>query len=404
MSIFFRRPTTEQRAIGLGSAGFAIGAANVTSMRGGLALAPVYASVTLITDALSTAPLNAYRKVVNGQSGAILNTQPDLVADPGVGRVTLSTWLTQCTASLLLRGNAYGIVAGVTPGGIVSKIKWLNPDTMSVDESGDAPVYKTGGVVIPPGQIVHIPAFTLPGTVVGLSPMTLFRLAIEMGLNAQQFGHDLLQNGVAPSGKLVNKTTTITPSEADSIKKRFREAVQSRDIFVTGNDWDYSALSMSGADSQFIETMKITATQIASIYHVQPEDIGGSTGGSMTYATLESNERKFNKRTLLPWAKRIEDCLDALLPGPQYVKFDLDASVRGDLMTRMAAYKLALESGVYTLTDVRAKENLPELTAAQIDEWQANYKSQKNGVPALPEPESKIDDPALAAPSKGKTA
>lgn len=402
MSIFFRRPV-EQRAIGLGAAGFAIGANSVTSMRAGLQLAPVYAAVSLITDALSTAPLNAYRKVPGGQSGAILNTQPDLVGNPGVGRVTRSTWLTQCAASLLLRGNAYGVVADMTAGGIVSKIKWLNPDTVSVDESGALPVYKQGGKVIPDGQIVHIPAFTLPGTVVGLSPMTQFRLAIEMGLNAQQFGHDLLQNGVAPSGKLVNKTTTITSAEADVIKKRFREAVQSRDIFVTGNDWDYSALSMTAADAQFIETMKITATQIASIYHVQPEDIGGSTGGSMTYATLESNERKLNKRTLLPWSKRIEDCLDALLPGPQYVKFDLDAGVRGDLMTRMTAYKIGLESGVFTLSDVRAKEDLPELTQAQIDEWQQNYKSQKNGVPALPEPESQIDDPALVAPVKGKT-
>ena len=401
MSLLFRRP--EQRLLGAGSAGFAIGVNSVTSMQSSLQLAPVYSAVTLITDALSTMPLQAYRRVP-GQSGTVLSSQPPLVANPGMGRVTLSTWLTQCLASLLLRGNAYGVVVEFAGNGTPSKIRWTNPDNVRVDESGPVPTYFYNGTQVPDDQMVHIPAFTLPGSIVGLSPMTLFRRTIEMGLNAEQFGHDLLQNGVAPSGKLVNKAKVITPVEADVIKKRFREAVASRDIFVTGNDWDYSALTLSGPDAQFLETMKITATQVASIFHVPPEDIGGESGGSMTYSTLESNQRKLNTRTLLPWAKRIEDCFDALLPGPQYIKFNMDAHVRGDLMTRMTAYKVALESGVYKLDDVRGFEDLPPLTPDEVDAWQKNYKSQKDGVPADPEPLP--GDPALVPPvqpAKGKS-
>ena len=131
---------------------------------------------------------------------------------------------------------------------------------------------------------------------------------------------------------------------------------------MSGKDWEYTALPLPASDVNFISGVKLTANQIAAIYRVDPEDVGGETGGStLKYATLEMNEQRFNSRTLLPVATRVEVAVNRQLPPAQYVKCNLDARVRTDLKTRYDAHKIAIEAGFRTVDEVRALEELPPL-------------------------------------------
>jgi phage portal protein BeeE len=130
-------------------------------------------------------------------------------------------------------------------------------------------------------------------------------------------------------------------------------------------------------DVHFLETIKASATEIAAIYRVQPEDIGGVSGGSLTYATLEMNELKRNRRALMPWVRRMEWATTGLLPQPQYVKANMDHLARADLKTRMEAHDIALRIGLETLPEGRALEDKAPLTPDEINEWQNMYGSRK---------------------------
>ena len=85
-------------------------------------------------------------------------------------------------------------------------------------------------------------------------------------------------------------------------------------------------------------------------------------------------------RTLRPWTSRFEAVLDRYLFGEQYLKFNLDAGARADLTARMAAHKVAIDSGVETIDEGRALEERPPLTPEQ---W-ADYLAIRNKAPQTP--------------------
>jgi HK97 family phage portal protein len=164
----------------------------------------------------------------------------------------------------------------------------------------------------------------------------------------------------------------------DEAKKRFKDSTRRREPVALSSDWTWQQVSVSPEEAQFLQTIKATATQIAVIFRVDPEDVGGESGSSMTYATRESNQQKFNTRTLLPWTVRMETALAELLPGETFIKFDLDSLARPNTLERLQANTEALKSGQRTLAEVRASEDLPALTPQDIADWQEWFVTMKS--------------------------
>lgn len=383
---------SEERALsyqdvwGSGGAVSAIGGSDVVG--GGLRLVPVYAATSLIADLVSTAPLRVFREGSDG-SRTLLSSQPQIVTNPSPYGSRID-WLHQCLTSMLLRGNAYGYITSVDGAGRPQQIQWLNPDDVTVvEEQADwfhTPHYFWRGRPMDRDLVVHIPAYTFPGSVVGYSPLALFKLQIETGLRAQQHGDDWFKNGASPSGQFKNTSKTLTPDEAATAKQRFKASVSKQDVLVTGADWDYTQLSVKAGESQFLETIKANATQIAAIYRVSPEDIGGETGTSLTYKTLEQDQAKLTARTLGVWCARVEQALTDRLPRPQYARFDLDQLSQGDKTSRMVAHAAALAAGIETNAEARAAEDKPPLTPDEVQQWLEWYRKSAPTVtaPAAP--------------------
>ena len=132
-----------------------------------------------------------------------------------------------------------------------------------------------------------------------------------------------------------------------------------------GRDWDYTPISVPPEEAQFVETMKMTTNQIAAIYGIPPEMIGGESGSSMTYANVEQQQINFVMFTLRPWLVALETAFSALLPDRQYVKFNSDALIRADLKTRWEVNEIRLKNGVASIDEIRAQEDQPPLPNGQ---------------------------------------
>jgi HK97 family phage portal protein len=348
-----------------------------------LQLIPMFAATSLISDSLAILPCSAYRDKRK------LDPQPMLCTNPHVNPIfTRAEWVHQFSTSYLLRGNAYGIITAIDATGFATKVAWLNPDGVTVDESGAMPVYYYGSKELDPGTLIHIPWYPQPGSIVGLSPVGYFKMQIETGSQAVKYGRNWFRGGSTPSGHLKYAAGTLTPEQSGYVKTRFKAAVANNDIFVSGKDWDWKALSVNPDEAQFLQTIKATANQIAAIYKVAPEDIGGEAGSSMTYATVEMNQLKFQTRALQPIFTRLEMHMNRLLPGKQYVKFNADALVRTDLLTRMQAHKIALDTGLETHAEGRAIEDRPPLSPAEQKAWE-KYKETTKTTAAAAEPNNK---------------
>lgn len=369
MSLFRR---TEGRAItfqDLWGSGAASTMTDGTSSS--LRLIPLYSAVTGIADDVSIMPWHAYRDSGSGW-GEKMTRQPRILTDPAGDGTGFIPWMGQGVASAALWGFAFGPVLQ-WDGGSPSVVRWVNPARVEIDETGPVPVFRLDGRRV--RDFVYVPGPVMPGSIKGMSPTALFRMQFDKSLKAQRYASDLFDGGVMPPGVLKNSEQKLPEGAADVVKAKFKQSVRNRDIFVTGRDWTWTPLQAPDDDIKFLETIKAGANEIAAIYRVQPEDIGGeAAGGSLTYSTLEMNQQNRNRRALLPWVRRFEAALTAALPRPQYVKANMDALIRPDLKARMEAHEIGLRIGMETMPEGRALEDKPPLTPDEITQWQNYYR------------------------------
>jgi hypothetical protein len=86
--------------------------------------------------------------------------------------------------------------------------------------------------------------------------------------------------------------------------------------------------------------------------------IGITTAGAMSYASVEQNNINFVVHTLRPYISKLEDAYSTLLPSEAFLKFNVDGLLRGDYTTRIQGYSIGLQSGFYSVNDVRRFEDL----------------------------------------------
>jgi HK97 family phage portal protein len=348
-----------------------------------LSLIPVFAAVRLLASQVASLPLQAYRK--NGDSRSKIMT-PSLFVNPSV-QGTLYDWLHRAVTSLALRGNAFGLITQRDRDQYPTMIEWLHPDDVFVDDrqaSGPGsfanPTWYWTGRVIPAEDLVHIPWFTVPGRVLGLSPIGACAVTVSTGISAQNYTSDWFDNGAVPPGEFKNTEKKVDQTEADIISARLNNAIRRRKPLVYGSDWEYKPISVSAHEAKFVETLKMNATQIAAVYGIPPEMIGGEAGGPLTYNTVEQNAINFLKFTLRPWLELLEAAFHRLTPRPQYVKFNIDALLRSDLTTRMNSYKIAREIGLNNIDEIRALEDEPPLPGGQGQSY-APLTVPNSGIP-----------------------
>jgi HK97 family phage portal protein len=316
----------------------------------------VWACVNLIAGSISTLPLAAYR---DGDETP-LPTLPPLLRQPSAGW-SLPEFTYALLQSLLLRGNAYGLIVDRAGAGLLpSQVELLALDRVQVTVNG-AVEWRVDGQLVDPASIWHVKAFTAPGQVLGLSPIAHARQAIALGLGAEKYAAKFFGESAIPSGVLTSDQD-IKQDRADQIKARWKSAHQAnREIAVLGNGARFQPVTIPPEQAQFLETTQANVRTICRYFGVQPELIGADSGNSLTYANVEQRALDFLTFGLRPWLVRLETALSALLSSTTTVKFNAAALVRTDLLTRYQAHESAIRAGWKLRSEVRDLEDLPPI-------------------------------------------
>ena len=346
------------------------------------ALAPVYAAWRLLGDVVSTLPLHSYREVAGKRQR--MDSPPKLFDQPST-QGTLNDWLFRAVHSMASRGNAVGLVLERDGFGYPTMIDWQAPDQVYVDQDGPGasfarPVWYLAGVRVPTESIVHIPWFPVAGKVWGLSPMEAYAATVRVGLEARAYQVDWFAGGGVPPGVLQNTAKTIEPKAADTIRSRFIAANRRHEPFVAGADWNYQPMAVAAHEAKFVETMRLSATEIASIYGVPPEKIGGDTGESLTYNTVEGHSIELMQWVARPWCVKLEQAFYRLLPRPQYVRFAMDALVRTETLNRYQTYRIAREIGLLSIDEIRELEDREPLPNGEGADFAPLAKPSTDGT------------------------
>jgi HK97 family phage portal protein len=322
----------------------------------------VWACVNLIAGSISTMPLYAYRR---GERDPLPDLPP-ILRQPSA-TMNLPDWLYAALQSLLLRGNAYGLIVDRAGAGLLpAQCELLAPDRVQVQVPNGAVEYRVDGQEVDPASIWHVKAYTSAGNVVGLSPIQHARQAVGLGLAVEKFGAQFFGEGATPSG-VITTDERLTYKDAHDLKELWLARHQGRrSIAVFGGGARFQPVSISPEESQFLESSRANVATVARYFGVQPELIGGESGGSLTYANVEQRALDFLQFGLAPWLVRLETAISTLLSSTTTVKFNAAALVRTDLLTRYQAHESAIRSGWKLRSEVRELEDLPPV--AGIDD------------------------------------
>ena len=360
----------------------------VVSSETAIRMSTVYACVRLLGDTISSLPMGAYvRRGRNRISYAtVYGDVPGWVNKPNA-ESTRMEFLEQVLASLNLRGNAYILTVRDDMGEVV-ELYCINPESVRIlRKSPNEPlVYEVtikeydpaGGVytqdynqkvmTLTPDELLHIPLFKLPGSFYGLGPVEAARITIGAVMAADTYAASYFGNAANPGG-IIEVPGELTEEQAGTIGRDWNIThsgpYRAGKIGVLTGGAQFKPLSLNAQDAQLLDTRRFGLEEIARLFRVPISLLGHPVAGAMSFASVEAQNLSFVQHSLRPLLERIEQALSSLLPEKDgFVKFNLDALLRGTTIERYDAYTKGLREGFLSLNDVRAVEDLSPLGEA----------------------------------------
>lgn len=325
----------------------------------------VWACHDLIARTVATLP---WAQLRSGDEVSSVQPSP-LLTDPATS-LSLIGWRYAVMSSLLLRGNAYGLITDVGTNGWPTKIELLHPDDVTPRMVDGEWQFFTRGVSDPinPSDLWHVSAYDSPGSPVGMSPIAHAASSVGLGLEAQEHGLAWFAEGAHPSSILYSDDKELTAEKARGIKQAIKSSWRAGETAVLGSGLKWEAVQVAADEAQFLETIAANAAMICQWFGVAPEMVGAASpsGGSITYANREQRALDFLTFTLRPWLVRFEEAMTRLTPRPYVVRFNTGALLKTDLKTRYESYALALNgpSPWLTVDEVRRFEDRPPMEVA----------------------------------------
>ncbi|CAB4134772.1 COG4695 Phage-related protein [uncultured Caudovirales phage] len=362
------RPREEQRAVSFQTI-FASGgnvaretyAGTVITYDTSLKIGAVYACVRLLADTISTLPVDTFYR--EGGSRLVFRPKPIWVETPDIG-MAREDFLQQAMVSLLLDGNVFirifrgrsGEVTSLTVLDPTRVEVRRNPATREVEYAIDG----TAGAVLTAAEVLHITELRRPGALRGVSRIEEVKQALGLASALEEFSARFFGQGSTTQG-LIEWPGNLTREQAKDLADGFEEGHKGlRRAHRPGVLFGGAKFVKTGVDpneAQMLESRQFAVEEIARIFRCPLHLLQVSTPGAMSYASVEQNAIQFAQYTLRPIISKFETALSTLLPGPAFVKFNLDAILRGDIQTRFAAYSTGQLAGFLSVNDVRRLED-----------------------------------------------
>jgi HK97 family phage portal protein len=327
----------------------------------------VYACVRVLAETIASLPLMVYRKRPDGGREPApefyLHSLMHDIPNPQQTSFELREML---MGHISLRGNAYSYLERDN-GGFIRNIYPLNPAMMQVKLIDGKLLYEYNqeGItrIFTEDQIWHWKGLSNDG-IVGLSPVSIARESIGLGLLAEDHEARLLANS-ARAGGILEFPGKLTEDTRTRLKKSIHDSqtgANAYDTMILEGGLKWSQIGMSNIDAQFLELRNFQVEDICRIFRV-PAVLIQHPDKTMTYASAEQFFLSFVQHSIRPWCVRIEQSANKILLTDQqrkkfFIEFKLDGLLRGDLKTRYEAYRIGRMSGWLSTNDIRALENM----------------------------------------------
>ncbi len=354
---------------------------------GAMSIATVYRCVNLLADAVANLAMQCMRKsgdvfVVdsNCRLHYLLNVQP-------CSYMSAVDFWRLAVHYLLLRGNTYIVPVYDKITLEVARLALVDPSCVAHDTINDSYTIcdVNAGIngTYAEEEVIHIKNYTRDGKH-GLSTLSFARTTMDIALTGDQETLNCFANGGNVRGIVSNDASVRGFGEyqdkqlqnvAENLDERFRGGAR---IVSLPGQAQFSPISLSSTDMQFLESRKFTVRDVCRFFGVHPSFVFDDT--SNNYKSAEMANAAFLSNTLNPLLRKIETELLRKLVAPSLCGkrrflFDRADLYACDLDSKVRYISQTISAGIYTVNEWRIKENQQPLEGGDTVLVSANLKS-----------------------------
>jgi len=353
------------------------------------------ACIDLISGAVSSLPFDLYRKRDNGSR--------EKVRDHTIARILRRPNLT--TPSYLFyyqmvvdyfNGNFYAYK--YRTGSNVTALLRIDPSTIEPVRSGASIVYQASDRTYSADEILHIPSRFGFNGLKGQSIFDYYRSAFDLAIAMDNYFRATMDNSFGVDKKIILdisellNTARLTREQIEDVKAKFINDFagvlnSGKPIIKSVQGVKYESLDVGGKsnrENQLNENLQVVQELIAKVFNVPTSLLHGEN----KYNGLESLYTIFIDFAVRPIAEAFVDGFESLLTLSEldylYVEPNYNALLKLDTSAKIDAYTKEIGSGILTINEARARENLPTIGPA-------------GDVPHLPANLLPVDEETIAA-------
>ena len=330
----------------------------------------VRAVVKLLSEAVASTPLHAYLR--EGPARVRLPARNRLVQllEAPNGRTSGYRFVRDLVADLCLYDGSYTLKVRGGDGQVGALVR-LPPGRVQVETKDSTVTYvynaDGGPVRYAEADVIHTRGYSPAGDITGVSPMEALRAVLAEDLEASRDRARFWRNSGRPGMWILRGLDA--PDWGDEARDRFREDVTN--LYTGGSSFGIGVLeegmqpSDSGAfspkDAEFIAGRELTANFVCRVFNVPVQALSGGD------RNMDAAHRSLYQDTLPPIMRLIEEDLQLQLvgdvfaerAGQVYVRFNLDAKLRGSFRENSEVISRAVGGPWMTPDEARSFAELP---------------------------------------------
>lgn len=364
----------------------------------------VFATIKMLAEDIARLPLHVYEKRTDGSSVRVLGHPLDTILN-----VQSSTQITgfdmrkSAQSNLVGWGNGYIRVRRNRMGEVYDlitiphqqvQVHW-NPKRKVID---GYTIGSTDIQYVPARQIVHLKGPTIDG-ITGISAVQQMRQSISIQKHAEKYAEAYIQNHARPSGMLqMREQKTGRALSRESVSElrelwveQYHGWQNAGSPVVVPPEAEYKETTLPKEDVQLINTRKYQVLEWLAILRIPPHL--AQQLDKATYSNIETQSLEYVKYTLIPYLHIWESALNAFVLTEQereqnlYLKHNVDELLRGEAKARLEALEISVRSGMMSINEARAKQELPPIEGGDV------YHIAANLVPLGYHDKKEQDDP-----------
>jgi phage head maturation protease len=292
--------------------------------------------------------------------------------EPDVPR---SVTMTRTIENLMFEERAWWRVLQLGSHGFPVKVRRLDPRSVNVKPDGKVYVSRggqhqgTGEEWVPDDQLIR---FDSPNDALLVAGARAIRTALMIDSATQRYSEDPV-----PLGWFESIDDADPFEDADDPNAAAQKFLDEWAAARRARAWGFVPPGLklangnwSPREMQMADARSAAVVELARVMGVDPEDLGVSTT-SRTYFNAESKRKDKLDFTLLGYIAAVQDRLTMpdVTPRGYFVRFNLDAFLRTDTLTRYQSYEIGQRVGAIDgKREVRELEDKPPLSDPESEE------------------------------------